>query len=213
MIIKARPFPAWVLRITASIVVWVLRFRLNKIKVHPINIKKGHSYLLMCNHFSFWDGFWAAYLCSEVIRDKRGLEGLYIMIMKKQLQMNPWLTRFGCFSVNPGKVNVHESLSHAAELLNVPGNIVLMYPQGNLESQHIRKIEVKEGIETIVTQVKGDCQLIWSSNIVEYFESIKPSVSAYMLDCGTNHDFDFERLKREINEHHQKALDDQVRHI
>lgn len=211
MIIKARPYPAWVLRITASVVVGILRFRLNKINIHKIPIRKQHSYLLMCNHFSFWDGFWAGYLCSEVIRETRGLKGMHIMIVKKQLQMNPWLRGFGCFSVNPGRVNVHESLAYAAELLSVPGNIVLMYPQGNLESQHIREIVIKEGVDHIIPHIKGDCQLIWSSNIVEYFESIKPSVSAYMLDCGTNHDFDFEKMKRDINEHHRKAVGAQVR--
>ena len=125
--------------------------------------------------------------------------------------MNPWLKYFGCFSVAPGTPSVNESLSHAAELLSTPGNVVLMYPQGNLESNHVRDIVMKEGINDIVQQVKGDCQLLWSSNLIEYFESLKPSVYFHMLDCGTNHKFDFAKLVTQINAHHKEAVQKQFR--
>lgn len=125
--------------------------------------------------------------------------------------MNPWLKYFGCFSIAPGTTTVNESLAYAAELLNKPGNLLLMYPQGNLESNHVRKIVMKDGIDQIVTQIKGDCQLLWSSNLIEYFESLKASVYFYMLDCGTNHNFDFDSLGQEINDHHKASIEKQFR--
>ncbi len=125
--------------------------------------------------------------------------------------MNPWLKYFGCFSIAPGTATVNESLAYAAELLSKPGHLLLMYPQGNLESLHVRDIVMKDGINHIVPQIKGDCQLLWSSNMVEYFESLKPSVYFHMLDCGTNKDFNFEELGQKINTHHKASIKKQFR--
>src|SRR5690606_41499406 len=68
---------------------------------------------------------------------------------------------------------------------------------------HVRKIVMKDGIDYIIPKIKGNCQLIWSSNIVEYFESLKPSVYFHMLDCGTNQTFDFAQVDNKINTFHQ----------
>jgi hypothetical protein len=32
-----------------------------------------------------------------------------------------------------------------------------------------------------------------------------------MLDCGTNHDFDFEELKLKVNKFHIKTIEDNIR--
>ncbi|WP_442794329.1 1-acyl-sn-glycerol-3-phosphate acyltransferase [Pelobium manganitolerans] len=211
MIIKAKSYPRPIFLMGAKFISWVVKRRFNKLSIDKIAIKPNHSYLLMCNHFSFIDGFLANYLCVNLINKQQPIKGIYIMVLKKQMQMNPWLRFLGCFSVSPGKANVNQSLDYAAQKLNEPGNVVIMFPQGNLESCHVRKIETKEGINHIISNTKNNCQLIWSSNLVEYFESTKPSVYFHPLDCGTNTGFEFEKLKQQINKHHQQALKSQLR--
>jgi hypothetical protein len=211
MIIKPKILPAFIITACFSFLTWFLKRRFNKMIIRGVEIKPGYSYLLMCNHLSFWDGMWAIYLCQNTIRQKKQLNRLYIMSLKKQMQMNPWLKYFGCFSISPGTASVNESLDYLAQLLSQPGNVVLMYPQGNLESNHVRKMVLKDGISYFIPQIKGDCQLLWSSNLIEYFESLKPSVYFHMLDCGTNHDFDFEEFNAAINTHHHAAIKKQFR--
>lgn len=204
--IKDKPLPPFVFNLSAILLNWYLKRKFNKLVIDQIEIKPNHSYLLMCNHFSFWDGFLAGYLIYKAIHSKQQLKGLKIMVLKKQMEKNKWLKYFGCFSVSPGIASVEESLNYAAEALSEPGNLLLMFPQGNLESTHIRTIKFKDGIGSIIPKIKGDCQLIWSSNLTEYFESLKPTVYFDMLDCGTNHDFDFDDLKIKINQHHKHAI-------
>lgn len=167
--------------------------------------------MLMSNHFSFWDGFWACYLMLNGIHEGENIKGFYVMILEKQLQKNMFLRFFGCFSIAPGKVSISESLDYAAQVLNTPGNLLVMYPQGNLESQYVRRIVVKEGIAEIVTRITGNCQLIWSSNFIEYFESFKPSIDFNMLDCGTANNFEFEEFSAKINNHHNTVMQKQFR--
>lgn len=212
MMIKAKPLPLFFIRWGALFLMWFVRRRFNKMVLNDIEIKPGHSYILMCNHFGFLDGFFAYYLCFKFIDKKQKLKGLYTMSVKKQMEKKPWLKYTGSFSVDPGKRSVRESLDYAAELLNTPGNLLIFYPQAELESSHIRHIEFKDGIYEIISKVKGDCQLIWNSVMLEYFESLKPSAYFNTLDCGDNHDFDFEELKQKVNDHHLQSMRKLVRY-
>lgn len=179
--------------------------------IRPVELSPNHSYLLMCNHFSFWDGFLAYYLFSKVFWGPGKVNKIYIMSLKKQMEMNKWLRYFGSFSVDPGKKTVKESFEYAAKVLSTPGNLLLFYPQGKLESMSVRDIQFQEGLKEIIPQISGNCQLIWSSNLIEYFESMKPSVYFNLLDCGTNHSFNFDELKESVNLHHKASLQKNVR--
>lgn len=211
MIIKSKPLPFFLLKMAGYLVERVLKSRLNKLVINPIEIKPGHSYILLCNHFGFGDGFLGFYLAWKVILKQGQMKRLYIMSVKKQMQKNRWLRYCGSFSVEPGKVSIRESFAYAAEQLAEPGNLLLFFPQGNLESCHIRSIKFQEGIAEIIPLIKGNCQIIWTSNIIEYFESLSPSVYFNMLDCGTNHNFDFDALKQQVNRHHLQSIKQNIR--
>ena len=211
MIIKSKPLSPFFLKCGIALAGLFLRRHYNKMIVNEAVIKPGHSYILMCNHFGFLDGLLAFYLCGKVMLKENKMKRVYIMSVKKQMEKNPWLRYCGSFSIDPGKLSMRESLNYAAEILDEPGNLLLFYPQAKLESCHIRYIKFEEGISMIVPKIKGNCQLLWSSNLVEYFESIKPSVYFNMLDCGTNNEFDFEALKEKVNKHHQNAIRQNIR--
>lgn len=211
MIIKAKPIPIFFIRLGIGPLLWFFRRRFNKMVLNDIEIKPGHSYILMCNHFGFFDGFFAYYLCFKYINKKQKLKGIYTMSVKKQMEKNWWLKYSGSFSVEPGKRSVDESLDYSASILNEPGNLLIYYPQGNLESAYIRHIAFQDGIYEIITRTQGNCQLIWSSVLLEYFESTKQSVYFNLLDCGTNRAFDFEKLKEKVNVHHLQSIKKNIR--
>ncbi len=212
MIIKAEPIGKKYFLWAAKLLTWIMKRRFNRMKIYEAELLKDHSYVLMSNHFSFWDGFWAGYLCYHFIyKTNPSVKGFYIMSVEAQMKKHWWLKKLGCFSVAPGTVSVAESLDYAAELLNEPGNIFLMWPQGNLESNHVSKIVMKPGIADIMKRVTGNCQLFWSSNFIEYFESLKPSVYFHLLNCGTKKDFTFEKLVADVNAHHRRSMKKQFR--
>jgi 1-acyl-sn-glycerol-3-phosphate acyltransferase len=212
MIIKSKPLSPFFIKLFGPVIELVFKRRSNKLIVNTVALKPNHSYILMCNHFSFWDGFWAFYMFYKYFNKPAGVKRMYAMSVKQQMLKNKWLRYTGSFSVEPGKRSIRESFDYAAEILAEPGNMLLFYPQGKLESMHIRNIKFDEGLYEIVTRIKGDCQLIWCSNIVEYFESLRPTMHATMLDCGTNHDFDFDALKKKVNEHHIKCIESNIRY-
>lgn len=212
MIIKAKPFGTKITLLVWRILAWIFSWKFNKMKIEEVPIKKGHSYILMCNHFSFWDGFWASYIClKSIYKQEPNIKNIYIMSLLDQLKKNMWMRKLGSFSIDPGSDTINESMDFIASKLNEPGNIFLLFPQGKLESLYVRDIQMQPGIISVVRRVKSDCQIIWSSTLIEYFESLKPSIHFDLLDCGTTKDFNFREMRTKINLHHKEAIKKHLR--
>ncbi len=212
MIIQAKPLSHIYFNLVSFFIRQVLKVKFNKLVLSEFTLRSNHSYLLMCNHTSFWDGILAFYLCNELIRKKVSEGNVYTMVLEKQMQKNWWLKYAGAFSIAPGKSSVAESLAYATDILETPGNILLMYPQGKLESQYVRHIEVKDGIFEIASRVNENCQLIWCSILFDYFESLKPSIYFNLFDAGNKDNVDLKNISDSINAFHLKAIKKQFRY-
>lgn len=212
MIIKAKPLPLALVLIFGRVISFLLKRKFNKMKLVETEILPDHAYLYLSNHFSFLDGFIALHIiCTELYKKKKVIKNMYFLILDKQLQQNKWMKLFGAFPINPRSIQVKETLAYSASLLNNPGNVLVLFPQGRIESNHVREIDVKAGITEIIPLIKGNCQILYTSNLIDYFEGIKPSLYTYMYDCGTNKDFNFEILKDRINQFHKQAVKQQIR--
>ncbi|HWZ35124.1 MAG TPA: lysophospholipid acyltransferase family protein [Mucilaginibacter sp.] len=186
-----------------------MRFRMrsyfNQLVVTPFEPKEGHSILLLCNHFSWWDGLWGNYLAYWHLNRK-----LYIMMQEDHLQKRMLLNLFGGFSINRTSREMIKSLQYAAGLLNDKQNLVVVFPQGSLISNHTTEISVERGIELLIKNIKGPCQIVYSCALIDYFESLKPSVFFHLFDCGVAGELTLEELTKKINGFHQQALKDQL---
>lgn len=195
----------FVLRLFMPYLAYRLRKAFNVLKHDHVEVLPGHSILLLCNHFSWWDGFWAGHLAHTYLH-----RDFYIMMQEDHIKKRMFFNLLGGFSINRDSKEVVTSLQYAARLLDDPKNLVTVFPQGALVSNHTQEINIERGIEYIVKKVKGDCQIIYYSAFIEYFESLKPSVYFRFLNCGTNHDFDLEKVQALVSAHHEKAIKEQV---
>jgi len=182
-----------------------MRRAFNRLVVTPFTPKPGHSVLLLCNHFSWWDGLWGNYLAYWHLN-----RHLYIMMQEDHLQKRMLLNLFGGFSINRSSREMIKSLQYAAGLLNNPENLVVVFPQGELISNHTTEINVEKGIERLIKNIKGPCQIVYNCALIDYFESLKPSVFFHLYDCGVAGEVPFDELITRINAFHQHALKAQI---
>jgi 1-acyl-sn-glycerol-3-phosphate acyltransferase len=182
-----------------------MRRAFNRLVVTPFTPKPGHSVLLLCNHFSWWDGLWGNYLAYWHLN-----RHLYIMMQEDHLQKRMLLNLFGGFSINRSSREMIKSLQYAAGLLNNPENLVVVFPQGELISNHTTEINVEKGIERLIKNIKGPCQIVYNCALIDYFESLKPSVFFHLYDCGVAGEVTFDALITRINAFHQHALKAQI---
>ena len=72
-----------------------------------------------------------------------------------------------------------ESLDYAAQLLNDPQNLVLIFPQGKLYSNFVTNIHFEKGVMKVINKAEGKFQLIFASSFIQYFKHKKQSVTVY----------------------------------
>lgn len=131
--------------------------------------------LLIANHISWWDGFWAMYLNVKVLRRK-----FHFMMLGEQLHKFWFFNYTGGYSVQKNSKSAVESLNYTAELLGHPENMVLLFPQGKIETMHKQYFQFEKGIGRILRGKEGLVEIVLMVNLVDYFSDPKPSVDMYI---------------------------------
>src|SRR5438128_1975010 len=101
----------------------------HEVRFEPVEVDPNKSILLIANHFSFWDSL-ILYIASYKLLKKK----FYVMVREDTTIQLKYLKYGGAFSVNKNSRDMLQSLDYAAELLNDPQNLVLIFPQGKLYS-------------------------------------------------------------------------------
>lgn len=166
-----------------------------KVAIHDEFEDRGKAVLLVGNHFSWWDGFFAYYLNSKLLKRK-----IYVMMLEEELRKRMFLNKAGAFSVKKGSRSVIESINYAASVLDDPGNMLVMYPQGEIQSVYTMPLKFEKGIGDIIRRAKGDFQLIFYAALVDYFSFRRPSLSFYLKEHEVKEGFDDGSIESEFND-------------
>ena len=155
---------------------------------------RGLPVLLVSNHISWWDGFWVVYLNLKLLHRKY----FFFMMLEEQLRKNIFLNKAGGFSVKKGSRSIIESLSYTADLLKDKNNLVLMFPQGKIESMHKQEIIFEKGIEYVLKKTSSKPQIIFLVSLVDYFSDQKPGLYMYLREFNGT-DLSTGNLQKEFN--------------
>ena len=149
--------------------------------VGNVDVKNDRSILLLSNHTSWWDGFWQLYLNMRVFKKK-----FHFMMLEEQLRKHWYFNYTGGFSVKKSARSAVETIQYSAELLSHPSNLVLLFPQGKVESIHKHAITFEKGVEKILERTdRKSVQIVFLVNSVDYFINRKPILYHYTKEyCG-----------------------------
>ena len=140
---------------------------------------ENHAVLLLSNHISWWDGFWALFLNIKSFNKK-----FHFMMDETELKKR-WLFSYsGGFSISGRSKSMLESIQYTSELLKNKGNMVLIYPQGKLYSSHIRDILFKKGIERISLTKEHPVKVLFLVQLTDYYQFKKPTLYLYLGEAG-----------------------------
>ncbi len=149
--------------------------------VGNVDVKNDRSILLLSNHTSWWDGFWQLYLNMRVFKKK-----FHFMMLEEQLRKHWYFNYTGGFSVKKSARSAVETIQYSAGLLSHPNNLVLLFPQGKVESIHKHAITFEKGVEKILERTdRKSVQIVFLVNSVDYFINRKPILYHYTKEyCG-----------------------------
>lgn len=154
------------------------------------------SILLIANHFSWWDGFIQYRLNRQVFQKK-----FYVMMQEQQLIHHKILCQGGAFSIRKGSREIMESLRYSAGLLEDTNNLLLLFPQGRIQSIHTAEFRFQKGMEYLLKHTSGQVQLVFNVNLIDYFSEKRPSLSVYYRKYEPAGSFALPVLENAYNEY------------
>lgn len=138
----------------------------------PPSIPADEGLLIIPNHFSWWDGFFIFQLMCQM-KNRR----LHLMMLEKQLSRYWYFRHIGAYSINPGHPkSVMESLRYTSGLLDDPARLVVIYPQGEIETYNKRPLTLEPGILLALKKTSREVNVLPVFFRIEYFERRKPDI-------------------------------------
>lgn len=185
------------------------RYRLRRnflnIKLRGEFTDTGKAILIVANHFSWWDGFIQNYLNQTVMHRK-----FHVMMLEEQLRQNMILNTTGAFSVKKSSRDMVESLRYCVELLKNRNNMVLIFPQGEIQTMHTRNFAFERGVGYVLRQTETDIELIFNVNLVDYFSCSKPSLNIYYKNYVLKRPVDISQIERDYNDYVRECIEKQA---
>lgn len=99
---------------------------------HLRSVLKSQPVILACNHVAWWDP-----LILVQLDDKLGSDG-YCLMDKENLSRLPFFSWLGAVPLDRSSPKAaYRDLHHSAELLNAPGRMLIVFPQGEQRPAHL----------------------------------------------------------------------------
>lgn len=165
---------------------------------------KGWPILLICNHISWWDGFFPYEINLRCFKRR-----FHIMMLEDQLRRIIFFSRLGAFSINPGKRSALESLNYAKEILTDSRNMLVLFPQGRIHSQYTTDIKFRKGWFRVVKNSAQPVQIIFMASLTDYFSYRKPALYVYIEDYQKSVELDFYDVEKSYNNFYLSSLEKQ----
>jgi len=186
-------------QILHSYVSWIVKHHFHDLKFDPVEIDPNKSVLLIANHFSFWDSLILFIVCRKLVK-----KSFYVMAREDTTVKFQYVKYGGAFSINKQSRDMLQSLDYAAELLNDPQNLVLIFPQGKLYSNFVNTMQFEKGITRIMEKAEGKFQLLFAATFVQYLKHKRPTATVY-LKAEPSFGKSLEDLKNAYQMHYDNA--------
>ena len=99
------------------------------------------------------------------------------MVLEDTMHRVSFFKYLGGFSVAKNSREIIESLNYAANLLNDPQNMLVIFPQGKLYSNFVDSVKFEKGLFKIIELAAADHQYVLASTFTENFDHKKPTAN------------------------------------
>ncbi len=138
----------------------------------PPEIPGDKSLVITPNHISWWDGFFIDRLSKHTL-DKK----LHLMMLESSLEKFWFFSKVGAFSINPDNIaSVVQTFKYTRDLLQDNNNMVITYPQGEIEPFEKRPLSLKGGIVNLLKPLGSKTLIMPVGFKIEYYDKRKPAV-------------------------------------
>lgn len=139
-----------------------------------VDVQNDKSIVLLGNHISWWDGFFAVYLNINYFHKQ-----FHVMMLEEQLLQHKIFAKAGAFSIRKNSKSIIDSIQYSRDLLHDPQNLIVLFPQGIIHSMYENSISFEKGI-TKILRGKDDVSVYLFAAFIDYLENKKPTLYLYV---------------------------------
>jgi len=140
----------------------------NEFPTIPVN----EGLIITPNHFSWWDGFFIDYTLNHLLNRK-----IFILMLEEQLRRYWFFQKVGAFSINPRHPkSIKETFNYMVEILSDNKNVLIFYPQGEIEAYDKRPLKVKAGLKSILSITCSKVNILPVAFKIKHGNTKKPDV-------------------------------------
>lgn len=122
-----------------------------------------------------------------------------------------WFLKYvGCFSVKKNSRSILETLQYAGNLLADPQNLVVIFPQGKVYSNHVDDLVFEKGLMNIIKHAETKFQYLFAALFVDYFEHRKPSLTGYLKQYEGTAFNNLQLIESAYNQHYLTSRQQQA---
>ncbi|HRY97768.1 MAG TPA: lysophospholipid acyltransferase family protein [Bacteroidales bacterium] len=152
-----------------------LHLQFGPVRVHATGEAPAESVLLVGNHFSWWDGFFAQEVNRRFFKKR-----MHVMMLEEQLRPRMFLSYAGAFSIAPGKRSALNSLNYASQLLRDKGQLVVLFPQGELQPLYRFPLAFQQGWHRILKAEGVDAPLWFMATLPAFGDRPRAGVDIFI---------------------------------
>ncbi|WP_207535393.1 1-acyl-sn-glycerol-3-phosphate acyltransferase [Desertivirga arenae] len=173
---------------------------------NPVKTAPDKAILLIANHFSWWDGFLLYELNSRLLKKK-----FHVLVTEENYKKVFFLKYLGAISLKKRSREMLSTLNTSGNLLNDPDNLILIFPQGKLGSNHVDEVVFEKGLTNLINASDKNYQYLFSAMFVDYFDKRKPSVWCKLKQVPANELEGLSMIMEFYNKHYQESRQQQSR--
>jgi 1-acyl-sn-glycerol-3-phosphate acyltransferase len=192
-------------KLVAGFFTWYIRRIIGSdfsaLNYNRIDFDQSRSILILANHFSWWDGFMIFRLNKLLFK-----KNFHVMVTEENYQKVSFLKYLGAFPVKRNSRSMVQSLEKAGHLLNDSNNLVLIFPQGKLFSNHVDAVAFERGFLNLINSSERKFQYVFSAAFVDYFEKRKPCYTCYLKKWDGDEFISLQLIVSAYNDHYQSSI-------
>ena len=135
-------------------------------------IPNDNGLLLTPNHISWWDGFFIDHLVRKLTNRK-----IHLMMLENQLKRYWFFQKVGAYSIDPGNPrSVIETANYTSRKLDDNENVIVSYPQGEIELFEKEKLDLKRGIQVFIKKTEKNVIVLPVAFKIQHYEEMHPAL-------------------------------------
>lgn len=108
------------------------------------------------------------------------------MMLEEQLRKFQLFNYGGVYSVKKKTKDIIESLQYTIELLKDSANMALLFPQGEIQSQHLQQLHFQKGLAYLIKHTATGYHIVFTASLTDYFSNRKPSLHIFYEEYTIN---------------------------